>query len=89
MASAGSPWPENPNCIYQGGFSIGPVNPVTAFDTEYGLHVRAVAIGDGKDTLVLTVIDAEGWLWDYASKCDDCGIKQIGAALGESSRRTA
>ena len=37
LAAAGSPWPENPNCIYQGGFSLGPQNPVKAFDTEYGL----------------------------------------------------
>ena len=81
LASAGSPWPENPNCIYQGGFSIGPVNPVTSFDTEYGLWVRSAAFSDGTDTLVLTVIDGEGWLWDYANKCTDCGAKQIAAAL--------
>jgi hypothetical protein len=29
LAAAGSPWPENPNCIYMGGFGIGPMNPVT------------------------------------------------------------
>ena len=82
-AHTGSPWPENPNCIYQGGFSIGPANPVTAFDTELGLWVRSVAIGDGADTVVLTIVDGEGWLWDYASKCDDCGAKQLGEELGE------
>ncbi|HEX8004451.1 MAG TPA: hypothetical protein VF519_17320 [Mycobacteriales bacterium] len=81
LASAGSPWPENPSCIYQGGFSIGPVNPVSSFDAEYGLWVRSVAFSDGADTLVLSVVDGEGWLWDYANKCDDCGAKQIAAAL--------
>ena len=81
LASAGSPWPENPSCIYQGGFSIGPVNPVTSFDTENGLWVRSVAFSDGTDTLVMSVIDGEGWLWDYANKCTDCGAKQIAAAL--------
>ena len=81
IASAGSVWPENPNCIYQGGFSIGPVNPVKAFDEEYGLWVRSVAFSDGVETLILTVIDAEGWLWDYERKCTDCGAKQISAAL--------
>ena len=30
LAAAGSPWPENPNCIYMGGFGIGPMNPVTS-----------------------------------------------------------
>ena len=30
---------------------------------------------------MLSVIDGEGWLWDYANKCDDCGAKQIGEGL--------
>ena len=41
LAAAGSPWPENPNCIYMGGFGLGPMNPVTSWDQEYGLWVRA------------------------------------------------
>ena len=81
FASAGTPWPENPNCIYMGGFGIGPMNPVKSFDTVDGLWVRSMAISDGSQTLILTVIDAEGWLWDYKSKCTDCGVKQISAAL--------
>ena len=82
LAAAGSPWPENPNCIYMGGFGIGPMNPVTSFDEELGLWVRAVAFATATATTSSsTVIDGEGWLWDYASKCDDCGAKQIAAAL--------
>ena len=81
IASAGSTWPENPSCIYMGGFGIGPVNPVRSFDTQLGLWVRSIAISDGKTPLVMTVVDAEGWLWDYRSKCTDCGAKQISAAL--------
>jgi hypothetical protein len=82
LADTGSPWPENPDCIYQGGFGIGPMNPVSGFDQELGLWVRSIAIGDGTDTIVLTVVDGEGWLWDYASKCDDCGAKQLSEELG-------
>ncbi len=82
LADAGSPWPENPNCIYMGGFGIGPANPAVDFETDPGLWVRSVAIGDGVDTLVLTVIDAEGYLWDYNSKCARCGSKQLGEDLG-------
>ncbi len=82
IANPGSTWPENPNCIYQGGFGIGPMNPVKAFDQELGLWVRSMAFSDGKQTLVTTVIDGEGWLWDYRSKCTDCGAKQIAASLG-------
>jgi len=81
LASAGSPWPENPNCLYMGGYGLGPMYPISSFDETLGLWVRALAIRDGEELVVLTVIDAEGWLWDYAHKCDDCGIKQIGEAL--------
>jgi len=81
IASAGSPWPENPSCIYMGGFGIGPMNPVESFDEELGLWVRSLAISDGPDTLITTVIDGEGWLYDYKSKCSDCGAKQIAEAL--------
>lgn len=84
LMTAGSPWPENPNCIYQGGFGIGPMNGVSAFDEELGLWVRALSLSDGEDTLVLTVIDGEGWLWDYANKCDRCGAKQIGEDVAAS-----
>ncbi len=78
LASAGSPWPENPNCIYMGGFGLGPMNPVTSWNEEYGLWVRAVSLRDRQgDDLVLVVLDGEGWFWDYGKKCADCGIKQL------------
>jgi hypothetical protein len=66
-----------------GGFGIGPANPAVQYETDPGLWVRSIAIGDGTDTLVLTVIDAEGYLWDYASKCARCGAKQLGEDLGK------
>ena len=83
LAAAGSPWHENPNCIYMGGGGIGPMNPVERWDEDHGLWVRAVALRDreGHD-LVMAVIDGEGWFWDYANKCDDCGIKQLTEQLG-------
>jgi hypothetical protein len=78
LASTGSPWPENPNCIYMGGFGLGPTNPVTSWNQDLGLWVRAVALRDRQgDDLVLVVLDGEGYFWDYGSKCDDCGIKQL------------
>ena len=82
LAATGNPWPENPNCIYQGGFGIGPMNPVSSFDQELGLWVRAIAIGDGTDTAVLAIVDGEGWMADYHNKCTDCGALEIGAAVG-------
>ncbi len=84
LASTGSPWPENPNCIYMGGFGLGPMNPVTSWNEELGLWVRAVALRDRDgDDLVLVVLDGEGYFWDYGSKCDDCGIKQLTAQLAD------
>lgn len=81
VANPGSVWPENPDCIYMGGFGLGPMNPVKAFDQELGLWVRSMAMSDGTQTLITTVIDGEGWLWDYKSKCTDCGAKQINESL--------
>jgi hypothetical protein len=82
LAVAGSPWPENPNCIYMGGFGIGPMNPVSSWDQDRGLWVRAFAVRDKDgDDLVLAILDGEGYFWDYGHKCDDCGIKQITASL--------
>ena len=78
LASAGSPWPENPNCIYMGGFGLGPMNPVSSWNEDLGLWVRSIALRDRQgDDLVLVVLDGEGWFWDYARKCEDCGIKQL------------
>jgi hypothetical protein len=82
LATAGSPWPENPNCIYMGGFGLGPMNPVSSWDKDNGLWVRAVALRDKDgDDLVMAVLDGEGYFWEYANKCDDCGIKQLTASL--------
>jgi len=82
LAAAGSPWPENPNCIYMGGFGLGPMNPVTSWNKDLGLWVRAIALRDRQgDDLVLVVLDGEGYFWDYGAKCDDCGLKQITAEL--------
>jgi hypothetical protein len=86
LASTGSPWPENPNCIYMGGFGLGPMNPVTSWDEDVGLWVRAIALRDRQgDDLVLVVLDGEGYFWDYESKCDDCGIKQLTDQLAADS----
>ena len=78
-----SPWPENPECIYMGGYGIGPMNPIKSYDEEYGLWVRSVAIGDGKDTLVLTIVDGASYLGDYNRMCTDCGAFDLARDLGK------
>ena len=108
LATAGpSPWPENPDCIYAGGFGIGPVNPILGWDrhpddpgfdagllastdshTGNGLWVRSVVLSDGTDEVVLTTIDAEGFLYSYAGKCEPsglpagCGARELAERVG-------
>jgi hypothetical protein len=77
------PWPENPDCLYMGGFGIGPSNPIKEWDQEYGLWVRALYISDGKDSLVLTQIDGTSYFGRYDSMCDGCGAFDIAEELGE------
>jgi hypothetical protein len=63
-------WHENSNCIYAGGFDIGPANAVSKFDEEYGLWARATAISDGQDTVVLMLIDGAYYFAKYANMCN-------------------
>ncbi|MBS3941145.1 MAG: hypothetical protein KG028_09305 [Actinobacteria bacterium] len=81
-----SRWPEAPDCLYMGGYGIGPMNPITDWDDEAGLHVRAVAFGDGHETVVLVLLDAIYYLGRYGEMCDDCGAldiaERVGADLG-------
>ncbi len=72
-----------PELHLYGWFGLGPANPVTAWDDKYWLWVRSVAISDGADTVVLTILDGEGYCWDYPSKYDECGVKQLSATLGQ------
>jgi hypothetical protein len=78
-----SKWPAKTDCIYMGGYGIGPMNPVTAWDDEHGLHARSVALSDGDETVVLTLVDAVYYLGRYNEMCDGCGSLDIGERLGE------
>jgi hypothetical protein len=88
-----SPWIENSNCIYMGGYGIGPSNPITSWDEQYGLWVRSTVVTDAQgDTLVLTLLDAEGYFGNYNKMCGPahprCGAfpiaEDLGAELGIS-----
>lgn len=65
-----SPWIENTNCIYMGGYGIGPSNPITSWDPQYGLYARTTVFTDTQgDSIVLTLLDAEGFFGNYNSLC--------------------
>lgn len=76
-------WVENSNCIYMGGFGIGPSQPVLTWDKTYGLWSRSAAfVRDGK-AIVLTILDAEGWFGAYNNMCGatPCGAHDLAAQL--------
>ena len=64
-------WLENSNCIYAGGYDIGPANAITNFDEEFGLWARATAISDGEDTVVLMILDGAYYFAKYGQMCND------------------
>ncbi len=84
-------WHENPNCLYMGGYGLGPVNPITTFEDPYGLWIRSVALSDGEDMAVFTLLDAAYYEGKFTSMCNgaplsaeqDCGFMDLQASLGE------
>ncbi|HWL66738.1 MAG TPA: hypothetical protein VNP73_12245 [Actinomycetota bacterium] len=91
-------WHENPNCLYMGGYGLGPTNAITSWDNDYGLWVRSIAMQDAQgDTVVLTLIDAVYWEAHYDSMCagepatpagrgdQDCGLIEIAERLGDET----
>lgn len=80
-------WHENPNCIYMGGYGIGPMNAITKWDDAYGLWVRSIAVSDGSDAAVITLIDAVYWEAYYDSLCpnEQCGFLALADQLAQTT----
>ena len=77
-------WPAaSPDCIYLGGFGIGPVRPAQGVGAG-GVWVRTIAISNGQSTFVYAIADTVGWFARYdASVCPtgDCGILDVREAI--------
>ena len=71
-------WPDhNPNCIYLGGYGLGPLRGAEGVD-EAGVWVRSVAISNGARTVVFQVFDTVGFFHRYRTDvCDRCGLLDI------------
>jgi hypothetical protein len=71
-------WPaSSPDCIYLGGFGIGPARPATSVDPG-GVWVRSVAVSNGETLFTYSIADAVGWFARYdAALCGDCGILDV------------
>lgn len=80
-------WPKSDDCVYLGGFGIGPARPATSVDPISGVHVRSVAISNGTSTVVWQMVDLVGFFSKYRSElCNPgCGILDIRAAIADST----
>ena len=81
-------WPKSPDCVYLGGYGIGPARAATGVDPDAGVNVRSVALSNGTaaGTVVWQVVDMVGFFSAYRDDlCDACGIAGIRA---EVARRT-
>jgi hypothetical protein len=80
-------WPKSPNCVYLGGYGIGPARVGTSVDPYNGYKVRSLAISNGRKTIVWQIMDAVGYFAKYrADLCADCGMldmrRRIATAIG-------
>ena len=71
-------WPaSSPDCVYLGGFGIGPSRPAEGVGPG-GVWIRAIAISNGEETFVYEIADLVGWFARYDSMiCADCGIRDV------------
>lgn len=76
-------WPgHNPNCIYLGGYGIGPLRAAEGVDDQFGVWVRSIAISNGQTTVVFQIIDAVGYFHVYRPDvCDACGMLDMREAI--------
>lgn len=76
-----TPWPQDIDCIYMGGFDIGPVRPANAY-SDLGIWAKAAAVSDGTNTVIFGRIDGTGYFYLYDDgQCDDCGFSDVADAL--------
>ena len=77
-------WPAaSPDCIYLGGFELGPVRPAKSVDSG-GVWVRSIAISNGEETFIYSIADTVGWYARYdANLCSDCGILDVRTKLAD------
>ena len=71
-------WPgHNPDCIYLGGYGIGPLRGAEGVD-DRGVWVRSVAVSNGEKAVIFQVIDTVGYFYRYRDDiCDGCGLADI------------
>lgn len=81
-----SNWPgTTQDCIYMGGFGLGPVRAAAGVD-ELGIHLRSLVVSNGEQAVVLQVMDTVGYFFGYQNTpCEDCGIAEIRTAIEQET----
>jgi hypothetical protein len=80
-------WPVSPDCVYLGGYGIGPARAATSVDPVAGVNVRSLAISNGtpEGTVVWQMIDMVGYFASYRDDlCGDCGISALRRSIAET-----
>jgi hypothetical protein len=78
-------WPKTPDCVYLGGYGIGPARVGTTVDPYAGYNVRSIAISNGGDTVVWQIMDAVGYFAKYrADLCVDCGMLDMRRTIAKA-----
>ena len=80
-------WPKSPNCVYLGGYGLGPSRPATGVDAS-GIFVRTIAISNGKDTVLWQTLDMVGFFSRYRSDLcpEGCGMLDIRETIAKATR---
>ncbi|MEY2470398.1 MAG: hypothetical protein QOF21_3096 [Actinomycetota bacterium] len=80
-------WPKSANCVYLGGYGLGPSRPAKGVDPYAGVNVRSIAISNGKDIVVWQTFDMAGLFSRYRSDlCDPgCGMLDIREAISSAT----
>ena len=80
-------WPKSPNCIYLGGYGLGPARPATGVDPFAGVYVRSLAISNGDDVVLWQSFDMVGFFSRYRiDLCPQgCGMYDIREAIANAT----
>lgn len=71
-------WPKSPDCVYLGGYGLGPSRAATGVDPTLDYRVQTVAISNGDETLVWQMTPLVGFFNRYRDDlCEECGILDI------------
>ena len=80
-------WPKSPNCIYLGGYGLGPTRPASGVDPYAGVNVRSIAISNGKDVVLWQSFDMVGFFARYRTDLcpQGCGMYDIREAIANAT----